>query len=716
MKFVLFLILLTGGNGCNVSKLNNAFTETFFFLGLFRSASTSTPSIPSSTKEITAFNFITPVATGTISGNTITIQVPAGTDITALTPSITITGKSVSPASGVTRDFTNPVVYTVTAADSSTATYTATVIAAVAITGFSFTTPAVTGTISGTGITVFVPVGTNLNCMTPSITFTGTSVSPASGVVQNFTNPVSYTVTDANSNTVTYTVTVMELTAKSITSFRYTAPGAIGTFSAGNNIAVSVPFGTDVTTLSPSIAILGASISPASGVVQDFTAPVLYTVTAADSSTNTYTVTVTVLPNTANAITTFQFTNPAILGSIVGNNINITVPNGTVITSLAPDIIITGVSLSPASGVPQDFTGPVAYTVTAGDTSTNVYTVTVTVSPNPNAALVNGIFFSGTVTNVGTASTATLSAPVNFSKSFVYCGFQIQSSNSNAFPSCQLSNPTTVDIKTGAASTSLANWFLVEFAFGVNVQRGNTAFTTTDLIMDIPIATIDPTKTFVLAYSRTTDASSSQDEMRLVKASLTSGSNLRLERQLAVTSVTVEWQIVEFSSANVQSGLTTINAASTNATAAISAVNLAKTFLFFSYNGGVGISGAETDLYTRGTFSNSTTVSFNRIGTSSTVDISWFAVEMPDVNVQKGTTTMVGGSGTSVTAALGPAVNTGKTMIVWSNDTQTGNSAISTADSGTYSSQFLNTTTIQFDRFNDEANSANLDWFTIEFQ
>lgn len=55
-------------------------------------------------------------------------------------------------------------------------------------------------------------------------------------------------------------------------------------------------------------------------------------------------------------------------------------------------------------------------------------------------------------------------------------------------------------------------------------------------------------------------------------------------------------------------------------------------------------------------------------------------------------------------------------MIVWSTDTQTGNSAISTADSGTYSSQFLNTTTIQFDRFNDEANSANLDWFTIEFQ
>ena len=49
------------------------------------------------------------------------------TNVTALTPFITITGATVSPPSGTSQDFTSPVVYTVTAADSSTQAYMVTV-------------------------------------------------------------------------------------------------------------------------------------------------------------------------------------------------------------------------------------------------------------------------------------------------------------------------------------------------------------------------------------------------------------------------------------------------------------------------------------------------------------------------------------------------------------------------------------------------------------
>lgn len=56
--------------------------------------------------------------------HTITVTVPEGTDITALTPTFTITGVGVTPVSGIAQDFTQPVVYTVTAADGSTQTYT----------------------------------------------------------------------------------------------------------------------------------------------------------------------------------------------------------------------------------------------------------------------------------------------------------------------------------------------------------------------------------------------------------------------------------------------------------------------------------------------------------------------------------------------------------------------------------------------------------------
>jgi hypothetical protein len=56
-------------------------------------------------------------------------------------------------------------------------------------------------------------------------------------------------------------------------------------------ITLTVPFDTDVTKLKPIIGVSeGASVSPASGVKQDFTNSVVYTVTAADESSVEYTV------------------------------------------------------------------------------------------------------------------------------------------------------------------------------------------------------------------------------------------------------------------------------------------------------------------------------------------------------------------------------------------------------------------------------------------
>ncbi len=70
--------------------------------------------------------------TGTVNegAKTIALTVPYATDVTALVPTITHTGASVSPSSGTAQDFTNPVTYSVTAADSSTQAYVVTVTAA----------------------------------------------------------------------------------------------------------------------------------------------------------------------------------------------------------------------------------------------------------------------------------------------------------------------------------------------------------------------------------------------------------------------------------------------------------------------------------------------------------------------------------------------------------------------------------------------------------
>ena len=87
---------------------------------------------PQKPKAITAYSFASPAAIGTIDENAkrIAVTVPHGTNVTALVATFTTTGSSVKVGSTVqisgitTNNFTGPVVYTVTAADSSTANYT----------------------------------------------------------------------------------------------------------------------------------------------------------------------------------------------------------------------------------------------------------------------------------------------------------------------------------------------------------------------------------------------------------------------------------------------------------------------------------------------------------------------------------------------------------------------------------------------------------------
>ena len=87
-----------------------------------------------------------------------------------------------------------------------------------------------------------------------------------------------------------------------LTSVSFTAADndALGTDVTGTidgtSISATVPHGTDVTALVPTITVsAGATISPASGQAQDFSSPVTYTVTAEDGTTTAdYTVTVDV--------------------------------------------------------------------------------------------------------------------------------------------------------------------------------------------------------------------------------------------------------------------------------------------------------------------------------------------------------------------------------------------------------------------------------------
>ncbi len=167
------------------------------------------PGTISSEKEITSFS-INDVL-GAITDTTIDIELSEGTDLTTLSPTIVHTGETISPTSGVAQDFTDPVVYTVTAEDNTTQEYTVTVRSpALGTTNniTQFTIDGVDGTITGTDIALTLPAGTDVSVLTPTIVHTGETINPTSGVAQDFTNPVVYTVTAEDNTTQEYTVTV----------------------------------------------------------------------------------------------------------------------------------------------------------------------------------------------------------------------------------------------------------------------------------------------------------------------------------------------------------------------------------------------------------------------------------------------------------------------------------------------------------------------------
>lgn len=117
----------------------------------------------------------------------------------------------------------------VVAATSTTSVASSTVSSAHAMTNFSLivATSTLIGTIDETAHTIklTVPFGTDLKRLASSVTISPlATVNPASGTIQDFTNPVTYTITAEDGSTQTYIVTVVvapSITLPAITSYTF---------------------------------------------------------------------------------------------------------------------------------------------------------------------------------------------------------------------------------------------------------------------------------------------------------------------------------------------------------------------------------------------------------------------------------------------------------------------------------------------------------------
>ena len=246
---------------------------------------------------------------------------------------VTWSGSSVVTPSGITVDV-NPVTHVVTI--SGTPTVAGTYNVSIRSTdGVHFSTPSTgaitvnlnTPTVSAPSVPTSVGFTANWSDVTGESSYTlmiyqgATLVKTIENIAANSTSSV---VTGLSANT-TYTCTVTAIgdgvlvsssaastnssgirtlnSAKAIIDFTITGQISSSVNETAKTILVLVPMNTVASSLTPSAITTSqySSVNPASGVAQNFTSPVEYTVTAEDGTQQVYTVTV----GTASSVTDY---------------------------------------------------------------------------------------------------------------------------------------------------------------------------------------------------------------------------------------------------------------------------------------------------------------------------------------------------------------------------------------------------------------------------
>lgn len=265
---------------------------------------------------------------------------------------------------------------------------------------FGFRSPKVIGTVDGSSLSAVVPYGTNLSSLKAtfkvSSKFAVVTVSgeeQSSGKTANdFTVPVVFIVTAQTGDTARYLAKVYSIpdTAKQMTEFSINnVPGVF----TGDQILVSLPAGfSDFTSLKASFEIssvkaevsVNDKVQISESTRNDYSNPVVYTVTAEDGSVNIYTVTVE--EEIGFLSYGFEQLVPPVYAVVDRHNLNVSVLKGTPLDSLyasftttehnptvkiAEQVQVSGLTLN-------DFSAPLSYTLEA-DGKTVEYVVKVTV-------------------------------------------------------------------------------------------------------------------------------------------------------------------------------------------------------------------------------------------------------------------------------------------------------------------------------------------------
>ena len=485
--------------------------------------------------DVLSFGLSTPPQTGNadidLVSHTIDIEVDYGTDLTELIPTFTLSNGATAKVGGVLQqsgttanDFTNAVVYVITAEDGTT-TQAWTVSVSVApndetdILSYIFseqTGVAVIDLVSHT-IDIEVEYGTDLTDLVATFTLSDGGTATVGGLAQHsgttandFTSQVTYIVTAEDGTTVQdwiVTVAVAPNTETDILSYSFSEQTGVANIDlVSYTVNIEVEYGTDITDLVATFTLSDGATAAVGGLAQqsgttviDFTSAVAYVVTAEDGTTvQDWIVTVTVAPNDETDIQSYSFseqTKDAIINA-VSHTVEIEVKYGTDVTALVATFTLSEGATAAVGGLTQqsgttsnDFTSAITYLVTAEDgTTVQDWIVTVTVAPNTETNILSYSF--GIPPQTGNAVIDPVSYTVNIEVEY---GTDVTA----LVATFTLSDGATATVGGLAQqSGTTANDFASPVTYTITAEDGTTV---QDWIVTITVA--PNTETDILSYS-----------------------------------------------------------------------------------------------------------------------------------------------------------------------------------------------------------------------
>ncbi|MDH3706984.1 MAG: signal peptidase I, partial [Acidimicrobiia bacterium] len=162
---------------------------------------------------------------------------------------------------------------------------------------------------------------------------------------------------------------------------------------------------------------------------------------------------------------------------------------------------------------------------------------------------------TGTVINGGPGAQVTTISAVDSARSFLV--FTVQSASNepaDALVQGRLASPTAIEFlrhtDAGGAPALTIEWSVIEYRCGVSVQRG-VATGNGLSTMDLPISTVDPTRSFVLTSTAPPSTATTLDGSTFHTAELAAADTIRLRTDASQTlpaAASYAWQVVEFAS------------------------------------------------------------------------------------------------------------------------------------------------------------------------